>query len=144
MFLFCFFLNNKTALQHITIQLCSIAYLMNRKNYCRAESSFLMRPRVRVGFGLTSGSGRVRAEPTRPDSIFEQASSHIQWSPVKKLVTTSAKLLVSKLHVTTSAKLLVSKLHHDRSPGKPTYSQPQTRFDLTMVLPEQHSNLPPF
>ena len=44
---------------------------MNRKNYCRAESGFLMRPRVRVGFGLTSsGSGRVRAEPTRPDSIF--------------------------------------------------------------------------
>ena len=29
-----------------------------------------MRPRFRVGFGLTSsGSGRVRAEPTRPDSI---------------------------------------------------------------------------
>ena len=43
---------------------------MNRKNYCWAESGFLMRPRFRVGFGLTSsGSGRVRAEPTRPDSI---------------------------------------------------------------------------
>ena len=77
MFLFCFFLNNKTALQHITIQLCSIAYLMNRKNYCRAESGFLMRPRVRVGFGLTSsGSGRVRAEPTRPDSIFDLHSNN--------------------------------------------------------------------
>ena len=58
---FYFFLNNTTGLQHINIQISSIAYLMNRKNYCWAESGFLMRPRFRVGFGLTSsGSGRVR------------------------------------------------------------------------------------
>ena len=87
MFLFCYFLNNKTALQHITIQLCSIAYLMNRKNYCRAESGFLMRPRVRVGFGLSSsGSGRVRAEPTRPDPIFGSYTSYIvSFITVKKV-----------------------------------------------------------
>ena len=35
---------------------------MNRKNYCWAESCFLMRPRFRVGFGL---------EPNRPDSISD-------------------------------------------------------------------------
>ena len=34
-----------------------------------------MRPRFRIEFGLTSaGSGRVRAEPTRPDSIFVVAA----------------------------------------------------------------------
>ena len=48
---------------------------MNRKNYRWAESGFLMRPRFRVGFGLTSsGSGRVWAEPTRPDSISDYDS----------------------------------------------------------------------
>ena len=72
MFLFYFFLNNKTGLQHNNIQISSIANLMNRKNYCWAESGFLMRPRFRVGFGLTSsGSGRIRSEPTRPDSISD-------------------------------------------------------------------------
>ena len=58
MFLFYFFLDNKTGLQHINIQISSIAYLINRKNYCWTKSGFLMRPRFRVGFGLTSsGSG---------------------------------------------------------------------------------------
>ena len=75
-FLFYFFLNNKTGLQHINIQISSIAYLMNRKNYCWAESGFLMKPRFCVGFGLTSsGSGRVRTEPTRPDSISDNVIS---------------------------------------------------------------------
>ena len=51
---------------------------MNRKNYGWAESSFLMRPRFRVGFGLTSsGSGRVQTEPTRPDSISDSVASAI-------------------------------------------------------------------
>ena len=58
-FLFYFFLNNKTGWQRINIQIFSIAYLMNRKNYCWAESGFLIRPRLRVGFELTSSrSGR--------------------------------------------------------------------------------------
>ena len=68
--MFYFFLNNKTGLQHINIEISSIAYLINRKNYCWAKSGIFMRLWFRVGFGLTSsGSGRVLAEPAWPDSI---------------------------------------------------------------------------
>ena len=63
-------LPDSNVFDHLRME-CTLSDFCWRKNYCRAESGFLMRPRVRVGFGLTSsGSGRVRAEPTRPDSIF--------------------------------------------------------------------------